>query len=36
MVLLDGAVAQMPIHRDPLYATAEGQLAAALLGKLAG
>jgi hypothetical protein len=36
MVLLDGAFAQMPIHRDPLYATAADQLAAALLGKLAG
>src|SRR6516165_2092073 len=33
MVLLDGAVAQMLIHRDPSYARAAGQLAARLLTK---
>jgi AcrR family transcriptional regulator len=35
MVLLDGAVAQMLIHRDPSYARAAGQVAAALLTKTA-
>ena len=33
MILLDGAVAQMLIHRDPLYALAAGKAAAALLAK---
>jgi AcrR family transcriptional regulator len=36
MVLLDGAVAQMLIHRDPSYARAAGQLAATLLTKTIG
>ena len=33
MILLDGAVAQMLIHRDPLYALAAGKAASALLVK---
>jgi AcrR family transcriptional regulator len=33
MILLDGAVAQMLIHRDPLYALAAGKAASALLAK---
>src|ERR1700683_4590633 len=33
MILLDGAVAQMLIHRDPLYAFAAGKAASALLAK---
>jgi AcrR family transcriptional regulator len=33
MILLDGAVAQMLIHRDPLYALAAGKAASALLTK---
>jgi AcrR family transcriptional regulator len=33
MILLDGAVAQMLIHRDPSYAMAAGKAAAALLTK---
>jgi AcrR family transcriptional regulator len=33
MVLLDGAVAQVLIHRDPAYALAAGQVAAALVTK---
>jgi AcrR family transcriptional regulator len=33
VILLDGAVAQMLIHRDPLYALAAGKAAAALLVK---
>lgn len=36
MVLLDGAVAQMLIHRDASYARAAGQAAAALLTKRPG
>jgi hypothetical protein len=36
MVLLDGAVAQMLIYRDPSYARAAGQLAATLLTKTIG
>lgn len=36
MVLLDGAVAQMLIHRDPAYARAAGQLAATLVAKKVG
>ena len=32
MVLVDGAVAQMLLHRDPAYAQAAKQAAAALLG----
>jgi len=32
MVLVDGAVAQMLLHRDPAYAQAARQAAAALLG----
>lgn len=31
MILLDGAVARLLIHRDPTYAHAAGQAAAALL-----
>jgi AcrR family transcriptional regulator len=33
MILLDGAVAQVLIHRDPAYALAAGQIAAALVTK---
>jgi len=33
MILLDGAVAQVLIHRDPAYALAAGQAAAALVTK---
>jgi AcrR family transcriptional regulator len=33
MIVLDGAVAQMLIHRDPSYVQAAGELAAALLTK---
>jgi len=33
MILMDGAVAQLPIHHDPSYAVAAGQAAATLLGK---
>ena len=33
MIVLDGAVAQMLIHRDPSYARAAGKAAAALLAK---
>jgi len=33
MILLDGAVAQILIHRDPAYANAAGQAAAALIAK---
>ena len=32
MVLVDGAVAQMLLHRDPAYVEAAKQAAAALLG----
>jgi AcrR family transcriptional regulator len=35
VILLDGAVAQMLIHRDPAYALAAGQVAAALVTKAA-
>jgi hypothetical protein len=31
MIVLDGAVAQVLIHRDPAYALAAGKAAAALL-----
>jgi AcrR family transcriptional regulator len=33
MVLLDGAVSQLLLHRDPAYAEAAGRVAAALLGR---
>jgi hypothetical protein len=33
MILLDGAAAQVLIHRDPAYALAAGQAAAALVTK---
>jgi len=33
MIVLDGAVAQVLIHRDPAYALAAGQVAAALVTK---
>ena len=33
MIVLEGAVAQMLIHRDPAYAQAAGQIAADLLTK---
>jgi len=35
MIVLDGAVAQMLIHRDPAYVQAAGQIAATLLTKKA-
>jgi hypothetical protein len=31
MIVLEGAVAQMLIHRDPAYVQAAGQIAAGLL-----
>jgi hypothetical protein len=33
MIVLEGAVAQMLIHRDPAYVQAAGEIAAALLTK---
>ena len=36
MIVLDGAVAQMLIHRDPSYARAAGEVAVALLTKTVG
>jgi AcrR family transcriptional regulator len=33
MVLLDGAVSQLLLHRDPAYAEAAGRVAAGLLGR---
>jgi hypothetical protein len=35
MIVIDGAVAQVLIHRDPAYALAAGQVPAALVTKKA-
>ena len=35
MIVLEGAVAQMLIHRDPSYVQAAGQIAANILTKVA-